>query len=54
MDFYYQLRAQGNEHVRLMRYPKCTHAIDIPDNEADAWLHVLLFLRRHVFDKTSD
>eukprot|EP00937_MAST-01D_sp_MAST-1D-sp2_P002715 g2715.t1 len=53
LDFYHQLRAHGGgaarTDTRIMRYPKDTHAIDTPGSEADAWLHVLLFLRQHAF-----
>lgn len=53
IEFYNALRAlrqqpgSSEAPVRLLAYPEDTHAIDKPASEADAWVHMALWLLTH-------
>jgi acylaminoacyl-peptidase len=47
-DFYHVLRANGSP-VRMLSYPKDTHAISVPSSEADAWINTVEWIKRYAW-----
>jgi acylaminoacyl-peptidase len=44
---YYQLLKSRNIECKLVIYPEDCHAIDRPATEAEHWIEIALFLKKH-------
>ena len=47
LEWHHALRSKGVE-TRLLVYPEDVHAIDKPASEADQWLNIVGWLKKHL------
>ncbi|CAN0540190.1 unnamed protein product [Ectocarpus sp. 8 AP-2014] len=47
LEWFHALRSRGVE-TKLLVYPEDVHAIDMPASEADQWLNIVGWLKKHL------